>query len=215
MDIGVEWDGQLSAQSLLRDLATRSFTNHILWQIDPDCILLRERFHYLTDAEVNALAIYAGMSGGMMLTSDALTELSPQRISLWKLIVSSGAGNCRFPFLGQSSLYPVKVLSGQKPGAWQHSLRMSDPVLVQVRGSLLDEQSAAVFFFNIGDCPAQRTYPLSALGLCGPSYGMDWENGVSNSSLVEKIEVILQPHSGKLFFLSRVPITEKPCKLPV
>lgn len=64
-DVGVDWKGGLSAQSLLRDLAARNFANHILWQADPDCILLRERFHNLSDNEVRSLAIYAGMSGGI------------------------------------------------------------------------------------------------------------------------------------------------------
>jgi alpha-galactosidase len=44
-DVGVNWSGDLSGQSLLRDLATRNFANHILWQVDPDCVLLRDRFH--------------------------------------------------------------------------------------------------------------------------------------------------------------------------
>jgi hypothetical protein len=83
-DVGVEWRGHLSAQSLLRDQATRNFANRVLWQTDPDCILLRERFHHLSDAEVRSLAIYAGMSGGAAMTSDALDELRLSGLRLWK-----------------------------------------------------------------------------------------------------------------------------------
>jgi alpha-galactosidase len=160
-DIGVSWTGALSAQSLLRDLASRNYTNHILWQIDPDCVLLRERFHYLTDAEINALALYAGMSGGVILTSDA-----------------------------------------------------SDPVLVQVRGALENDQVAAVFLFNTGEYLVQRTYPLAALGLSGPAYGIDWESGLPLAGPLERIDEVLPPHSGKLIFLSRMPMSELPGKLP-
>jgi len=79
-DVGVTWSGNYSAQSLLRDQACRNFANHILWQSDPDCVLLRERFHDLSKDEVKSLALYAGMTGGVMMTSDHLGELSPERL---------------------------------------------------------------------------------------------------------------------------------------
>ena len=85
-DVGVAWSGDYSAQSLLRDQACRNFANHILWQSDPDCVLLRERFHDLSDEEVKSLAIYAGMTGGVMITSDHLGELSSDRLMLWRLL---------------------------------------------------------------------------------------------------------------------------------
>jgi alpha-galactosidase len=213
-DIGVSWTGALSAQSLLRDLASRNYTNHILWQIDPDCVLLRERFHYLTDAEINALALYAGMSGGVILTSDALDELPPERVRLWKLIVNSAAGDCRFPFLGKSTLYAERSPSEHESGQPQHVLRASDPVLVQVRGALENDQVAAVFLFNTGEYLVQRTYPLAALGLSGPAYGIDWESGLPLAGPLERIDEVLPPHSGKLIFLSRMPMSELPGKLP-
>ena len=116
-DIGVEWKGNYSAQSLLRDQATRNAGNGVLWQADPDCILLRSRFHHLTDAEVESLACYAGLVGGVVMTSDALDELSEPRVRLWKALLELGKGQCRFPLLGRA---------GPEGGA-------IDPVIVQVR----------------------------------------------------------------------------------
>ena len=131
-DVGVDWSGGLSAQSLLRDQATRNFANHILWQADPDCILLRERFHNLSDHEVRSLAIYAGMSGGVMMTSDHLGDLSPERIRLWKLLLNPDWRECSFPFLGQTSL---SYLRQTNPRTGRPTLEAvaNDPVLVQVR----------------------------------------------------------------------------------
>jgi alpha-galactosidase len=213
-DVGVEWRGHLSAQSLLRDQAMRNFANQILWQADPDCILLRDRFHHLTDAQVRSLALYAGMSGGVMMTSDALDELSVERLRLWKFILDSDRATCHFPFLGQS---PIKYellpadLNSHRGG---HAA-IADPVLVQVRDAPPSEQgeeraAAAVFIFNTGDVPVQRTYALAALGIPAARYVYDWTNQASGVLETSQLSLTLAPHDGALLFLSPTPITVSP-----
>jgi hypothetical protein len=184
-DVGVEWRGNLSAQSLLRDTGTRNFGNRILWQADPDCILLRERFHFLTEAEVRSLALCAGMIGGVTMTSDALDELSPERLRLWKLLLAPG--QCRFPFLGQL-----------------------DPVFVQVR----DGEPSAVLIFNTSDAPVERTYTLDALGIAGARYVYDWTNNQTFPVSDRKVSLTLAPHDSALWFLSNSPFTKMPERLP-
>ncbi len=115
-DVGISWSGSLSAQSLLRDQTTRNFANHILWQIDPDCILLRHDYHNLSDPEVRSLAIFAGMSGGVSITSDKLDELSPERLRLWRLVLPTQRASCYHPFLGQAQLY-YEALPDSAPAA--------------------------------------------------------------------------------------------------
>lgn len=184
-DVGVEWRGDLSAQSLLRDAATRNFAHHILWQADPDCILLRERFHHLTDAQLRSLALYAGMIGGVTMTSDALDELSPEGLRLWKSLLAPGL--CRFPFLGQA-----------------------DPVSVQVR----DGNPSAVLIFNTTDAPVERTYAFDALGLANARYVYDWTKKTFEVSETPKVSVILAPHDSALLFVSELPIKQIPERLP-
>ena len=99
-DIGVSWHGEYSAESLLRDQTTRNHASHILWQADPDCILLRDRFHHLSDAEVRSLALFAGLAGGVLMTSDRLSDLSEERARLFALLLSLPSEICRFPSLG-------------------------------------------------------------------------------------------------------------------
>lgn len=183
-DVGVVWHGVRSAQSLLQNQATRNFANGILWRGDPDCILIRERFHHLTDSELRSLALYAGMSGGVLTTSDALDELSAERLKLWKLILNPNPTGCDFPLLGQS-----------------------DPVLVQVRRSA---RGANVFIFNTSDEPMQRRYPLSMLGLSAPKFVYDWTAGRRWETPVEHLAVTLAPHDGALFFLEDAPILTPP-----
>lgn len=212
-DVGVQWQGELSAQSLLRDLAGRNFANHILWQIDPDSILLREQFHALTEAEICALAIYAGMSGGVMITGDDLKTLSPERLRLWKLILSAQQRSCQFPFSGQTALVYERSRGGGSNN--QHEMRAIDPVLVQVRRTNASERDeAAVFLFNTGEYTVQRTYPIAAVGLHGPLHVFDWTANSMWPDPVDHLSVTLAPHHGALLFLDRQPIYDAPEHLP-
>ncbi|MCZ2098609.1 MAG: alpha-galactosidase [Anaerolineae bacterium] len=198
-DVGVSWSGERAARSLLRDQATRNFANGILWQADPDCILLRERFHELSEAELRSLAIYFGMTAGLVMTSDALDELSDERLRLWKLVLQPRRAICHFPLLGQPG--------GSDPDG--------DPVRVQVRQSARDQAApAAIFVFNTGDAPAERTYPLARLGLPGAWHIVEWGSGRGWPEPVERISLTLAPHDGALLFASRQPLAAPPDRLP-
>jgi alpha-galactosidase len=99
-DIGVTWNGDYSAESLLRDLQTRNHAHGILWQADPDCLLLRDRFHELTDNQIELLAGFAAGCGGVLMTSDHLGELSLARAALFADLLRAPGVACSFPELG-------------------------------------------------------------------------------------------------------------------
>jgi alpha-galactosidase len=101
-DVGVTWKGEYSAESLLRDQVTRNHGHGILWQADPDCVLLRTRFHELSDAQVETLARFAGYAGGVLMTSDKLDELRPDRAALFADLLREPVTGCRYPDLGRS-----------------------------------------------------------------------------------------------------------------
>ncbi|MBI5649108.1 MAG: hypothetical protein HZC40_01455 [Chloroflexi bacterium] len=236
-DVGVEWRGHLSAQSLLRDQATRNFTNGILWQTDPDCILLRERFHHLTESEIRSLAMYAAMTGGVTMTSDALDELSPERLRLWKLLLNPNSATCRFPFLGQSPITYERLPADLYSHRVRHQA-VADSVLVQVRvpsvilsganaerlratsetlRSAQGDDQVAIFIFNTGDAPVQRTYALDALGIANARFGYDWINQQTfqvAGAETAKVSVTLAPHDGALLFVSAAPFDVAPERLP-
>jgi hypothetical protein len=209
-DVGVTWQGSLAAESLLRDLPLRSFANRILWQADPDCVLLRERFHHLSDAEVRSLAIFAGMAGGVLTTSDDFDELGPARLQLWQLIAGE-PGRCDFPLLGQTAIVYDRV---PEAGGWRvrHAARPADPVLVQVRRGT--GGAAAVFAFNIGERAVQRHDALAALGIAGPRYVYDWTAGEAWPEPAETLTYALPAHGGTLLFLGAQPFKAPPATLP-
>jgi alpha-galactosidase len=107
-DVGVKWSGDQSAESLLRDQSTRNHAAGRLWQADPDCILLRDRFHDLTDAQVTSLALLAGLSGGVLMTSDHLGDLPPARAALLDALAGLDIAECRYPSLGNGQALIVQ-----------------------------------------------------------------------------------------------------------
>lgn len=151
-DIGVSWEGHYSAQSLLRDQTSRNFANGILWQADPDCILLRDRFHELSDDQVKSLATFAGLAGGVLMTSDGLDEVSAERRALMHDLAGDGSPfACEFPELGRSALtYALGAAPNGKPMAISHG----DPVLLQrIRRP---DGTVLINVFNTGDASVER-----------------------------------------------------------
>jgi alpha-galactosidase len=102
-DVGVSWKGEYSAESLLRDQVSRNHAAGVLWQGDPDCVLLRSRFHELTDAQVETLARFAGLAGGVLMTSDKLDELASERAALFAELLREPVLSCAYPELGHPS----------------------------------------------------------------------------------------------------------------
>ena len=124
-DIGVSWHGEYSADSLLRDQLTRNHACHILWQGDPDCILLRTNFHFLSDEEVRSLALFAGLSGGVLMTSDKLDELPEERAALFESLLKLQVTRCSFPKLGEPTAVIEQVVE-LADGSFQNIFNASD-----------------------------------------------------------------------------------------
>jgi alpha-galactosidase len=213
-DVGVAWSGNLSAQSLLRDQACRNFANHILWQSDPDCVLLRERLSDLSEEEIKSLAIYAGMTGGVMMTSDHLGELSPARLKLWRLLSPEERVSCDFPLLGQSEIFYDRLPANDQSDHVRYLPRVEDAVLVQVRRPKRIGEPGAIFFLNTGSHTMQRTYPLVDLGIQDSVYLYHWENKSASQQRVATVAVTLPGHHSALYFFNTDLILKVPVHLP-
>ena len=201
---------------MLRDQAVRNFTNQILWQIDPDSVLLREHYHNLSQVEVRSLALYAGLSAGVMMTSDDLGELGEERLRLLKMILNPERRSCRFPLLGEAiNAYTVWTDFEHR----QKVLRTipDDPVLVQVRDLHTTPESGnkkqmigAVLFLNTGERSIQRSYPMKELGLPTPLHVFDWTNDYAWPNAVDVLPIIIAPYDCVLLFLSTELILATP-----
>jgi alpha-galactosidase len=176
---------------------------------------LRDQHHNLTDQEVRSLAIYAGMSGGLLMTSDNLQELADERLRLWKFVLSMDSNTCHFPLLGESSVSYKRIKTQylnnpQYPNnPVTHEPRLLDPVIVQVRPKFnSDPEVSAVFILNTGEFPVQRSFDLELLGLSGRFWVLDWWQRQAWSEMIERLSVTLGSHDGVLLLLSKKPFSE-------
>lgn len=193
-DIGVSWKGHYSAESLLRDQTTRNFANGILWQADPDCVLLRDRFHELSEDEVQALARFAGLAGGVLMTSDQLDEVpEPRRQLLAELAGDGRAFTCDFPELGRTGL---RYRLGTAPNGAPMAVSEGEPVLVQRvrRGN----GSVLLHVFNTGEVAVERLLGWELAGL-GPGARVSGEGVVGEAGVF----VRLRPHQSVVLGFSR------------
>ena len=208
-DVGVVWSGAAaSALPLLHDLPVRNFANHILWQIDPDAVLLRQQFEFLSDGEVRSLALLAGMSGGAMVTSDNLGELSGDRLALWKMLLSQNWQTCSYPRLGQDDIVyaPFQAADGTTV-----PVAFSDPMIVQVRALAAGGWMAHIL--NTGSDPVTRTYALGDLGIAGSQYVWDYAQAAASNSPLSQVTVSIASHGDALLYLSGQPIANAPINL--
>jgi hypothetical protein len=191
-DVGVSWKGNHSAESLLRDQTSRNFGHGILWQADPDCILLRDRFHSLSEAEVRSLACFAALSGGVLMTSDHLGELRQDRAELFAELLSQEAGSCDFPLLGDGAIRyaPATAADGAPTLAAD-----GDPVVIQrVRRS---DGSTLLNVFNTGEADAERLLPWNLAEASGPVL-IATRYGLPPAMEDAGVTVSVPPHASQL-----------------
>ncbi len=200
-DIGVEWEGNHSAQSLLRDQATRNFAHGILWQADPDCILLRDRFHHLTEIEVRSLGTYAGLTGGVTMTSDALDELSAPRLEFWKWLLSLAGGKCEFPRLG-SALAETHSKTTDTSAPTSSAVDALDPILLQTRWAT--PERAVVYIFNPTEIARSCRFRLDEIGFRGAMEVINPHRSGAPAERGDWLELKLLPHEGQLRVVSAV-----------
>jgi hypothetical protein len=81
----VAW-GEGSQGNMLQETVASHYLNNVFWQNDPDCVPLRDERTNLTAAEVESLALWSGILGGSVTTSDALHRLPAARLALWRFL---------------------------------------------------------------------------------------------------------------------------------
>jgi alpha-galactosidase len=112
------------------------------WWNDPDCLLVRDEHTRLTSPEVHSAVTLVGLSGGMLVSSDDLRELTPSRLRWISLLV---------PNLGLRGL-PLNWLEHEMPRVYQVKLEHNG------------QAWQLVALFNWNDRPADCWLRLTELG---------------------------------------------------
>lgn len=71
-----------STEGAARNTLARSWMQPALWSNDPDCLLVRSQQSSLTLDEVIAFASAVGLTGGMVLLSDRIAQLTFERLEI-------------------------------------------------------------------------------------------------------------------------------------
>ncbi len=107
MDIGIP-----SAKLSIRNAFTRSFMHRRLWLNDPDTIILRDC--ELTADEKRTFALSAGLLDGMILTSDDMSLVSREGISLLKEALELTGGKPRVFLDGMNGVFAACTKAARK-----------------------------------------------------------------------------------------------------
>lgn len=87
--------GGLSTRIAMRNTLTRAFLHGHLWANDPDCVMVRTDRTRLTDAEVRFLVAAVALTDGMIVSSDQLDIVPPERLDLLRLCHELAGGHAR------------------------------------------------------------------------------------------------------------------------
>lgn len=190
-DMGAQWtDGAFGPANLLQELPYDNYFNNIFWQNDPDSVILRHFATHLTDAETRSIALLQALSGGIITTSDPVTQLTEDRRSLLDLIRPAARVTAQLPLLTEGC--EEIVITHELPD-WDllYVLNPTDhPLRIDLR---IDELFGSKAEFQ---------------------YRFDWND--ENRIVSEKCSCfsdILAPHDSALLFITEEPLTAKPSNL--
>jgi len=127
----------------LRHALNLSCLHRRWWWNDPDCLLVRDQETRLTETEVLSSVTLTGLSGGMVVDSDDLRCLAPDRLELLSLLS---------PVLSPGG-HPLDMLRRDMPEVYH----------VQAQGAA--GQWHLVGLFNWQDSPANKRLSLLELGI--------------------------------------------------
>ena len=169
-------DDPLSAETAIRNTLTRSWMHGRLWANDPDCLLVRTDRTKLTLDETRTLAVAIGLSGGMMLSSDDLEKLPPERIDLISMLL---------PTLPRSA-DPIDLIERDMPECYEIAFdRDFDPLRV-------------VGLFNFEDQTRDLTLPLPP----GRWHAFElWEERCRGIVENELTFALVSPHASRVVAL--------------
>jgi hypothetical protein len=179
-DSGVSWNAG-GTLNMFREMCAGQYFNGVWWHNDPDSVFLREHFLHLGEAEIESIALFAGIMGSSVNTSDWLHEVPEHRLLLWRFLQpSQHTQNAVLPF-------------------WS----CSDDVIVAVR-FYPQHRAWAVLILNLSGQVVTRRLALAPLTGCDRHFCFDWNaTGSTAQGSVSELIVELSGHGSLLHYLAQ------------
>jgi alpha-galactosidase len=117
-DVGPAWsDG--GAGNMVQETFASQYFNGVFWQNDPDVLYLRDYHIKHGEAEILALALWNGILGISVNTSDPLHDARPDRLKLWGFLrPSEQASNAHLPYWHEDRAIKVAVRTYPECDGW-------------------------------------------------------------------------------------------------
>ncbi|MFW9908361.1 MAG: alpha-galactosidase [Candidatus Thorarchaeota archaeon] len=181
-DIGTNWryDWGGGVYECSVNTMTRAVMHDRLWINDPDCILVRQDDNDLTEDEVKLWLTIVSLSGGAVLMSDRMMEVSEERLALVDKLL---------PPYGKSA----KAID---------SLENMNPSIFGLPISSENGKSAVVAAINLNENPIDVTIKMEDLGLDRevPHHVFDFWAQEYHGLSEDSVSILnLRPHSCRLF----------------
>ena len=176
-DIGAEWS---YAENFFREVHGQQYFNNIWWQNDPDSIILRSEFNRMTENELESLAYYMGMLGGVVNTSDLFHTIPEKNLEIFRMLEpGEEKRTATFPFMKDPGKIDV-LLRELKPGnGW------------------------AVLFFNRENSPTTELFSIDDIIEIPEAAVFNWDTeGYEKAGEKSEILMQLEPRQSKLFYFS-------------
>ncbi len=169
-----------STFNMFREMKVGQYFNNIFWQNDPDVIYLRDHNMDLSHEEKYTIALWDGILGGVINTSDRFHLLSNDFIRLWRFLQPSTEKiNAELPF-------------------WEDH----DGIFVAVK-KYSGKESIAVLFVNPQQLKLEKNYSFQDLSHIQNPVCYIWKPGnFEKIEVKNELNIQLDPHSSILFYIT-------------
>jgi len=181
-DVAYGWSAGGVGNMFQESFADQYF-NGIFWQNDPDVLYVRTYNCQLTEDEIHSIALWDGILGGVVNTSDMFHKVPAERLKLWR-------------FVQPRKEYDIaKLPFWSKPYAEQR-------LLAAVR-SYPERRAWGVLFVNPTDKHISEEYQIKDLIAQAEVFCFEWKPAENKAAgKLSSLKPDLKPHACTLYYLS-------------
>ena len=178
-DVESEWT-EHGIGNMINETYYTQYFNNVFWQNDPDVVYLRDVNNDLNEIQKNSLALWNGMLGGVVCTSDRFSTWDEDQLRMWRFLQpQERPQSASLPFWGQDKKFKLALRRYKDPRAW------------------------GLLVFNDNEEMMHETYTIDDLIGQRNAWVYLWESGKSTGlGKLNKITVTLQKHESKLLYLN-------------
>ena len=175
-----EWTED-SVGNMLQETYYCQYFNDIFWQNDPGVINLCSDFHEMDSKEIKSIALWDGILGGVVHTSEKFSALNEESLNLFRFLQNSvRPQSAEIPCLAGDEKFKVLVYSYKSPKFW------------------------GVLFLNDAEEEKEEQFEIYNLieeKNCWVSQWEPFSEGI-NLGKIHSLTIRLQKHESRLFYLS-------------